>query len=309
MIKRTLEREQARKLRAEGKSIRDIAQILRISKGSISPWVRDIELTPQQEAHLKESERLGAALGRKKVAEEWKLYKKHHLEESRIKTNKDRRIEAFFHNWNSKMAYVLGFFAADGSMYINKTGGRYIAFYSTDFEIIESIKQIMDAPNNIEVKSRAPYKTSYCLQIGSKKIFNRLIKLGFTPNKSLTLKFPPVPRDLLRHFARGYFDGDGCAYFNPNMLKRRKTKIYSIKIVNISFRCGSETFIRQLQERLNKEAHVGLGNLYFHYGAFTLRYSLRDVIELYSFIYPSLKVPHLRRKREVLEKGINCLRP
>ena len=43
---------------------------------------------------------------------------------------------------------------------------------------------------------------------------NRLIELGCTPQKSLTLKFPDESifksKDLIRHFIRGYFDGDGC---------------------------------------------------------------------------------------------------
>lgn len=29
------------------------------------------------------------------------------------------------------------------------------------------------------------------------------------PNKSLILKYPNIPGNLRRHFARGYFDGDG----------------------------------------------------------------------------------------------------
>ena len=36
---------------------------------------------------------------------------------------------------------------------------------------------------------------------------------GCVPNKSLTLTFPSkdiVPSNLLRHFIRGYVDGDGC---------------------------------------------------------------------------------------------------
>jgi len=39
-----------------------------------------------------------------------------------------------------------------------------------------------------------------------------LIALGCIPRKSLLLKFPTsnqVPEHLIRHFIRGYFDGDG----------------------------------------------------------------------------------------------------
>jgi transcriptional regulator with XRE-family HTH domain len=46
-------RHEARRLRAEaGLSIRDIAARLAVSKSSVSLWVRDIALTPEQEAAL-----------------------------------------------------------------------------------------------------------------------------------------------------------------------------------------------------------------------------------------------------------------
>lgn len=45
-------------------------------------------------------------------------------------------------------------------------------------------------------------------------LWNTLNNYGCIPNKSLTLKFPDESifksKDLIRHFIRGYFDGDGC---------------------------------------------------------------------------------------------------
>ena len=47
-----------------------------------------------------------------------------------------------------------------------------------------------------------------------KETINRLIELGCIPNKSLILKFPNkdifTNKDLIKHFIRGYVDGDGC---------------------------------------------------------------------------------------------------
>lgn len=43
-------------------------------------------------------------------------------------------------------------------------------------------------------------------------MFEDLIKQGCIPNKSLVLTFPnkhQVPENLINHFIRGYFDGDG----------------------------------------------------------------------------------------------------
>ena len=52
-------------------------------------------------------------------------------------------------------------------------------------------------------------------------MWNVLNNYGCTPNKSLTLKFPDesifTDKSLIRHFIRGYFDGDGCiSYANKN---------------------------------------------------------------------------------------------
>ena len=48
----------------------------------------------------------------------------------------------------------------------------------------------------------------------NKYFWNILNSYGCTPRKSLTLKFPDrdifKSSDLIRHFIRGYFDGDGC---------------------------------------------------------------------------------------------------
>jgi transcriptional regulator with XRE-family HTH domain len=51
---KTAERERARKLRREeGRSVKELAALLGVSRSSISLWVRDIELTPDQYAALR----------------------------------------------------------------------------------------------------------------------------------------------------------------------------------------------------------------------------------------------------------------
>lgn len=46
------------------------------------------------------------------------------------------------------------------------------------------------------------------------KMYNDLIKQGCLPCKSLILKSPKIKKDLIRHFIRGYVDGDGCLSFS-----------------------------------------------------------------------------------------------
>jgi len=49
---KTIERDKARELRAKGLSINEIVERLGFAKGSVSLWVRDIELTTQQKQRL-----------------------------------------------------------------------------------------------------------------------------------------------------------------------------------------------------------------------------------------------------------------
>lgn len=52
------------------------------------------------------------------------------------------------------------------------------------------------------------------MSVTNEHLWNTLNNYGCTPRKSLTLKFPDdsifKDKSLIRHFIRGYVDGDGC---------------------------------------------------------------------------------------------------
>ncbi len=219
-----------------------------------------------------------------------------------------RYVESFFNTWSAECAYVLGLFASDGCMYKNKRGSCYVAFTSTDYQLILTIQILLKLTNKIEVYKRAGnFKTSYSLQIGSKKLFNRFGEIGFTPAKSKTLIFPPIPDSFLGHFIRGYFDGDGSIYFNSSARKDR-TGVINYFILNL--RCGNRIFLETIRSKIAALLGIGVGSLYFHSGAYSLAYSGKDVVELYDFLYPNLVLPHLERKRLKYDKGLkSILRP
>jgi transposase-like protein len=57
-------RLKARKMRLEGKSVREIAQILGVARGTSSLWVRDIILSVEQLERLRRREIVGSERGR-----------------------------------------------------------------------------------------------------------------------------------------------------------------------------------------------------------------------------------------------------
>ena len=92
------------------------------------------------------------------------------------------------------MAYVLGFFAADGCMMKNKRGAHFVEFQITDKDILLKIRKCLGSDHKISIREEKDNcKTRYRLQIGSKIIFSDLSNFGFTPRKSNTIKFPSVP--------------------------------------------------------------------------------------------------------------------
>lgn len=71
------------------------------------------------------------------------------------------------------MAYVLGFFIADGSMAKNKRGAHFIEIEITDKELLEEIREAIGSNYKISVRNRdKKWKISYRLQIGSKEVFS-----------------------------------------------------------------------------------------------------------------------------------------
>ena len=225
----------------------------------------------------------------------------------RVRSSNLRYSETFFSRWSDEMAYILGYFAADGSMYQNKRGGSYIGFYSIDLELIESVKSLLKVTNKIEVRNRQEnWQTSYTLQIGSKNIFNHLLNLGFTSNKSLSLRLPKIPDNLFCHFLRGYFDGDGGVYYQTLIRKNRPNPTFHL---HLNIRCGNKIFLEEVNEKLTRLIDIRGGSIYFHSRAYSLAYYGRDVIELYSFLYPHQAVPCLVRKKIKLEEGIKQVRP
>ena len=204
------------------------------------------------------------------------------------------------------MAYVLGFFAADGSMLKNKRGAHFIEFTITDRIVLEQIQRVTNSTHRIARRERGSNcKTGYRLQIGSKEWFSDLSQLGFTQNKSSSLLFPKVPKRYFGDFVRGYFDGDGCVYFNRLKYSDRK----NLRLVLLTlFTSGCRSFLESLWHNLQAHGIRG-GSLKNKTRGFELVFSHKDSIALHRLMYHTDKSPilYLPRKRKKLESAIREL--
>lgn len=137
--------------------------------------------------------------------------------ETRKTQNKPYNLnENFFDNIDTEeKAYILGFWYADGANCIeyNRT---HLTLQEDDKEILDKMKEIMEIEKPLQYynksKKNPNWKNTYTLVIYSKHVCQKLKELGCGPRKTFVLEFPDfklISKDLIYHFIRGYFDGDG----------------------------------------------------------------------------------------------------
>lgn len=211
--------------------------------------------------------------------------------------------ETFFDTWTPESAYVLGYLYADGSLedapYLR---GRYIRVTSVDKESIERIKRLLSSQHTIVEQSPSGYgrKQRYLLRIGSHKLYLSLINRGLTLRKSLTMKFPSLPREILRDFVRGYFDGDGGTYLEIGRGSKGQPIIK--KLVTV-FTSGSDNFLRGLAQELTVATGVKTTRVLNSRRSFQLRYNTKDSLKLFDFLYKEVQDDlYLDRKLQVFLK-------
>lgn len=136
--------------------------------------------------------------------------------------------ENFFKVWSQEMAYILGMIFTDGNL--DKSKFR-IRISSIDDQILNDINNAIGSnrPISLEKNKNGEWLT---LTIDNKEIYNDLLNLGLTPNKTKSCKTPNIPNEYLNDFLRGVIDGDGCVY--EKVIKNSRLPILSIDIATAS---------------------------------------------------------------------------
>ena len=147
------------------------------------------------------------------IEENYPLYT-HHTSNRRIRHD-------FFKNISTELqAYLLGFYTADGSIDEKRKTFR-IHLSIKDSELVYLYKDII-SPDARLFSVADNYKTtgrdgkeitghgSIGVDISSAILVNDLVELGIGYKKTYSdLTIPNIPENLIRHFVRGFFDGDG----------------------------------------------------------------------------------------------------
>lgn len=188
-------------------------------------------------------------------------------------------------------AYFLGFIFADGCvMERNDNTSKIlsIAINKKDIEILYNFKEHLQSNNPIKQGKN----DIVSLTIISNKLVDDLCKLGCTPRKTLILKdMPIINKDLLKHFIRGYFDGDGHV-----KLHKKKNTVFMIT--------GQSEFLDIIKKIIENELDikmylqkdrrtVGLANLETR--------NIESILKIYKYLYDNAQ-NFLTRKKEEFNK-------
>jgi endogenous inhibitor of DNA gyrase (YacG/DUF329 family) len=200
-------------------------------------------------------------------------------------------------------AYWLGFIFADGN--INSVSNKVqITLAKKDKKHLEKFCNIFKrkleefeqggVPHNGKIKTSVLYfvRCAIC----SRKMWNDLYDKGIDPNKTFKDNieiFKYVPENLLNHFIRGFFDGDG------SISKRSKndvSDIYSFKIVGTEKILNSISDIFSINCKIRKMRVVPEKTIYRIYCSGNCQLiAIRDWLYQNSHIY-------LERKKIIFDK-------
>ena len=207
----------------------------------------------------------------------------------------------FFKTWSHDMAYVLGFLYADGNIIKTKRGTHFIAFYSADEILLQSIRTVLESDHVLAKRSSVSGEV-FRLQIGSKEWFDDLCELGLTPNKSKRMQMPVIPSEYFGDFLRGYFDGDGNVWIGSIHKDRLRTPLS----IQTTFTSGSFEFLESVRQRLHQLGLSGGSLFRSNHGNYSrLTFSKQDTLKIFNIMYNAPHKLHLKRKKAVFEKFIN----
>jgi hypothetical protein len=196
--------------------------------------------------------------------------------------------ENAFNDNTEECYYFLGFIFADGCLQNN--GEICININVKDEEILNKFKKYLQ----IEKPLSYYKKTNSCrLSFGNKRIVKNLMSFGLTPRKSLTIKFPNnIPQNMIRHFMRGYFDGDGCV----SIKKGINTLSLRINLV------GTYEFLTILQDHLIQSLGIKklkISNINIGKNTYQLNIQNKTGVEKIKKYFYYNSTVFLNRKREI----------
>jgi hypothetical protein len=201
-------------------------------------------------------------------------------------------------------AYFLGLIYADG----NITGNIFqILLSEEDSDVLEVLKNRIKPEGTLNYYNRNNIKWKNCkrFSIHNKTIVKDLNFWGVVERKTYSeLSIPKIDNSLIRHFIRGFLDGDGFISFTESNYKKRDGYTnYSVRKV-VGFTNSSKKLLEEISNILEKELEIDPGKFYNTNGTGSTvnSYSLwffrtKDLFKIIDYLYKDSTI-FFKRKYE-----------
>lgn len=229
--------------------------------------------------------------------------------------SKKRVRQNFFESIDTEIqAYLLGLFASDGNINEKRKTFR-LNQHEKDCELVYLMKDYISPDartfrfeNRICKNSRNGVIYTGCnsfgVDINSFKICNDLVALGFGYNKTYSENhLPKIPNELMRHFIRGYFDGDGCItgyYIKPDSKWKKHENFRSYAGIC----CKTKTILEDIQTFYKNNGIPSTIAYDRRDDMYDLRVSKMSLPKLFHLLYDDANF-YLKRKYEKFNHFVN----
>ena len=292
------------KLNAEEQAPREIEENLGISSSTVRKVLKKLEIESRS---LSEAINKALARGRDK---------------NRKSINANIKFE-FFEQMTPQLAWFLGAVCSDGSIGFNYGPNKITCSFSLasiDKDFVGKLGMLVGLSPSKSASSTSS-KPIWTLRCSNKLFVGHLEELGVSNNKSSSVTIPEaIPPELIRHFIRGYFEGDGCV---------SKTSKGTLRF---SLSSKSRELIMSVAKILHQQAGIGIcGKRYSRshvnppncprLSVYVVKEQRSDLImykietsalsmieKLYRYLYEDIDEAHrMNRKFSVFEKTLGSL--
>lgn len=196
-------------------------------------------------------------------------------------SNKKKQLnDGYFHIIDSEeKAYWLGFISADGTInnYHNGQYGFKLSLQESDSSFLQKFLYAISAKFDMAHKETFKYNKIYksCeISFRSKEFVKDLLQY-MTFNKTNCIKIPKINKEFIRHYIRGFIDGDGCFYINKNNPKKKFFEIVAFDdtiLLDIQKEFNNYDIVSKIYIKKNNNKKLGV-------------YANNSLIKLHHYLY------------------------
>lgn len=178
-----------------------------------------------------------------------RILQKNNIEIRKVQQANKRKFninDNYFDKESPNMAYILGFWAADGN--VSSTENRLdLELNSIDIEILEKMKEELGCERPIKCYQCQNGYVKNKLLFWSAHIKDKFIEYGIVPNKTYSSDFQApykLDKKYWIDYIRGFFDGDGCVKKNTSL--------------TFELNCSNKQFLLAIQKYLLEYYNISL---------------------------------------------------